>query len=483
MGSASAIASRPDDSGLTLDRVWAVLAVGIPVIGALFLSMSTVDLAYHIRLGELILHGTIPRVDSFSFAAAGATWVDQQWLAQAAMALAHRAGGWDAVFLLKAGLVGLTFGWVFAACRSGGASPRAAAGLTLAGYLAGAQNLAMRPQLFAVTLFAAVLWISSTRRDHPARQWAIPVIALVWANLHGSFVLVPVLVGLDWLEDRRERSPGVSRTFLIGVLSVLATLVNPFGIRVWSYAVDIATNPTITRFASEWEPTSARTLSGIALFAWVAGLAWFFARRTEPVPWTTLLKLGVWFVVALPALRGVAWWGLAAPVAVAPLLAAPAPDAEGRKGSRVMNLALVGVLVAGMVVLLPWWRGTEPDGRPSILVEAPEGVVAAVTGASEAGDHVWVDQVWASWFEYRLPDRPVFVDSRIELYPEQTWATYLDVANGREGWQDVLDRYGVDVLALSPGQSQKLIERVDVDPGWRRIYRDEDGSVFVRASP
>jgi hypothetical protein len=480
MGSPSGPALRRSAPGLTVDRVWAFLAVAIPISGGLFFAMSTVDLAYHIRLGELILHGTLPRTDTFTFAAPGAPWVDQQWLAQAAMALAHRAGGWDTVFLLKAALIGVTFGFVFAACRSRGASPRAAAGLTVAGSLASAQTLAMRPQLFAVALFAAVLWISSTRREHPARQWAIPVLVAVWANVHGSFVLGPALVGLDWLEDRRERSPEASRTLLVAGLSVLATLANPFGFKVWTYAVDIATNPTITKFASEWEPTTARTFSGIVLFVSVAAIAWFFARRTESVPWTTLLRLGVWFVVALPALRGVAWWGLAAPVALAPLLPAPSADAAERQGSKIMNLAIVGVVIAGMVILLPWWRGTAPDGRPSILWEAPEGVVGAVAGATAPDDHVWVDQVWASWFEYRLPDRPVFVDSRIELFPQQIWTDYLDVANGREGWQDVLDRYGVDVLALSPSQSQKLIDRAITDPGWQRIYRDDDGSVFVR---
>ena len=242
MGSLSAPVSRTGSPashtgarGLTVDRVW-----------------STVDLAYHIRLGELILHGSLPRTDTFTFAANGAPWVDQQWLAQAALALAHRLGGWDTVFLLKAVLIGVTFGFVFAACRAGGASARAAAGLTVAGFLASAQNLAMRPQLFAVALFAAVQWISSTRREHPARQWAIPVLVAIWANVHGSFVLGPVLVGLDWLEDRREHSPRASSTLLIAAVALLATLANPFGMRVWTYAVDIATNPTITRFASEW---------------------------------------------------------------------------------------------------------------------------------------------------------------------------------------------------------------------------------------
>jgi hypothetical protein len=446
--------------------------------------MSTVDLTYHVRLGEQILHGTLPRLDGFTFSAAGGSWTDQQWLAQAALALAHRAGGWDTVVLLKAALTGVSFAFIVAACRASGASPRATAGLTAASFLLCSGNLGMRPQLFAVPLFAATLWISATRREHPRRQWAIPVLVAVWANIHGSFVLGPALVGFDWLEDLRERSPAARRTLQVGIVAMLATLVNPFGGGVWTYTVEIGTNPTITRFASEWEPTTIRSFSGAGFFASAAFVAWLLARRPEPPPWPALLRLLFFFVLALPAIRGLVWWGLAAPVTVAALLRPrPAPEGDDnvdRRGSPVMNLAMVVVLIAAAIVALPWFRPTPPGGSSPLLNQDPEALAREVEQVSDPGDHVWVDQVWASWFEYRLPDRPVFVDSRIELYPQGVWTDYLDAANGREGWQAILDRWDVDVVALSPGQSGELIERITRDPGWQLTYRDEDGSVYIR---
>jgi hypothetical protein len=460
-----------------------LLAIAIPALGALALSMSTVDLTYHVRLGEQILHGTLPRMDAFTFSAPGATWTDQQWLAQAILALVHRVDDWNAVLLLRALLTGVTFVFVLAACRRSGASIRASAGLTVASYLLSSQNMGMRPQLFAVPLFAATLWISVTRREHPARQWAIPVLVALWANVHGSFVLGPALVAFDWLEDRRERSPRARRTLVVGLLAVAATLANPFGIGVWTYTVKIGTNPTITRFASEWEPTTVRTFSGAALFVSVVAVIWLLSRRREPVPWPSLLRLCFFFALALPAIRGIVWWGLVAPVTIAGWLATPREAQEphaDRRGSPVMNLGVVLAVGAAAVLALPWWRTPQAGASSPLLNQAPEGVVAAVEDATSPGDHVWIDQVWASWMEYRLPDRPVFVDSRIELYPQRVWTDYLDVANGREGWQAILDRWDVDVLALSSGQSGELVERLAGDPGWQRIYHLDQGSVYVR---
>jgi hypothetical protein len=265
---------------------------------------------------------------------------------------------------------------------------------------------------------------------------------------------------------------------------VLATLVNPFGWHVWTYIVEIGTNPTITHFASEWEPTTIRSFTGVGLFASAAFVTWFLARRPEPPPWPALLRLVFFFALALPAIRGVVWWAMVAPVTVAALLRPrPAHDQDDdpeRRGSPVMNLAMVVVVAAAAVLALPWWRTAPPGVASPHLNEAPEALAREVEKVSRSGDHVWVDQVWASWFEYRLPDRPVFVDSRIELYPQRVWTDYLDAANGREGWQAILDRWDVDVLALSPGQSGELLERVSRDPGWQLTYRDDDGSVYIR---
>ena len=57
-----------------------------------------------------------------------------------------------------------------------------------------------------MALFAVVLLLVTDRRAHPDRLWAIPVIVLVWANIHGSFFLGPLVLGLAWLEDVHDQA-------------------------------------------------------------------------------------------------------------------------------------------------------------------------------------------------------------------------------------------------------------------------------------
>jgi len=465
----------------TLDHVWAALPVVIPVVVSLATRMVAIDLAYHVRAGEQVLRGTIPRADSWTFTVAGTPWLDQQWGAQALLASAHRVGGFATIALLRAGLIGLTFALVYLACRAKGADPRTSSLLSLGGFVVCLQTLAMRPQLFAVPLFAASLWILAGRHERPARLWALPVLAIVWANVHGSFVFAPLLVGLALFEDVIGRDPRRTRLALIAGLTAIATLVNPFGVGVWVYVKDLSTNSVIRDTITEWSPMSVSTFSGIAFFVTAAVIAGWLARTSRPIPWGTLLWLGTFFALALPARRGVIWWALVAPVAVAGLMHAaedhvPVREDRAPSGSRALNIGVLAALLGLVLVMLPWWR---PHAEGSLLAEAPVGL-ARTTAALPAGSRVVVPQPWGSWFAFASPDTPVFVDPRIELYPADVWNDYLTVRSAGAGWREILDRYGVEGVVADRRTWGPLIAELRDDPAWQLAYEDREGMVFVR---
>ena len=221
----------------TLADLWTFLAIGLPTLAAVLAPMPAVDLAYQLRAGGEILNlGAIPSVDTWTFTIAGAPWTDQQWGAQVVLALVYRVAGWSGLAIVRAGLVALAFGLLLLVVRrrNPALAARWQAMLVLAAFLVAAPALALRPQLFAIVLFAATLLILADRRAHPRRLWLIPILALAWANLHGSFPLVLVVLGIAVLGDLLDK--GEWRISLAAtVVSALATLVNPFGLDVWGY--------------------------------------------------------------------------------------------------------------------------------------------------------------------------------------------------------------------------------------------------------
>ncbi len=468
---------------MTLARLWAFLAVALPVLAALLAGLSSVDLAYHLRAGEqLLATGAIPTTDSFTFTAAGAPWLNQQWAAQAVLAVTFRIAGWTGLAVLRAALVGVVFGCLFATCRRQGLDLRRAAWLTLAAFAVAAPAFALRPQLFGMALLAVTLLIVSVRRAHPRALWAVPIVVLVWANVHGSFFLGPLVLGLAWLADLHDRAPRRHLALVVAAVSAAAALVNPFGLAVWSYAAGLSTNAVVTNRISEWQPTTLRTVVGIVFFASVALVVVVLVRRSRAVTWPTLAWLGLFAAIGAYAVRGVAWWPLGAAVALAALLAAPAGDPERPprpERSSPLNVAVAAVLVLAGVALLPVWRAVDPrTGLPTgVVTDAPPGITAALRDLALPSDRVYNPQPWGSWFELAAPVAPVAIDSRIELFPVAVWDDYDRIASGGTGWEATMGKWGVTIVVADRDQPA-LVTRL-TDRGWRQAFSDADGTILV----
>src|SRR5438552_13010290 len=87
-------ASEPARRSPSLAQVWTVLAIGLAV-ALTEGSLRTVDLAYNVRAGEIMLHTHhLIRTDTFTFTARGHPWTDQQWLAQLLFGFVFQHLGW-----------------------------------------------------------------------------------------------------------------------------------------------------------------------------------------------------------------------------------------------------------------------------------------------------------------------------------------------------------------------------------------------------
>jgi hypothetical protein len=468
---------------LTLGQLWVALAVVVPAVIALQVPLHAGDSAYQVRTGEMMLRtGALLRTDPFTFTLQGLPWTNQQWGAGILFALLYRAGGWELLAFVRTLLVASTFGLVYLACRASGARMSTAAWLTLAsfvvalGYLPGL--LSLRPQTFALVLFALLLWIVAARRQHPRAVWIIPVLVAIWANLHASFFLAFLLLGLAWLEDRSEGRG--NRLLAVGAVALGSSLLNPFGAEVWTFVAGIATHPGVNQFGSEWAAPTLRSPSGVVFFLSAAGIAAFVVRRRSALPWPTLLRIGAFFVLGLVAVRGITWWALAMAPAMAALLPPGQGASEGRRSTA--HTALATGLVLFAVSMLPWWDWRGPD-RYQLLVNAPRGITASLDRVLEPGDRIFNEVAWGSWFELRFPRNPVFMDSRLELFRASLWDQYLAVRVGREGWQSILDRWRVSAVALDPQSDEGLVPLIAADPNWRLEHRDDEGVVFVRSGP
>ena len=266
---------------MTLPRLWVFLAVALPALAAVIANLPSVDLTYHLRAGAQILDGGgIPTTDTWTFTAYGAPWMDQQWGAQVdpRRGLPRRrldrsrdvpVGAHRADLRLPPDDLPAVAGWAPVARRCS-RWRRSSCRPSPSGCVRSSSAWRSSPSSCCSSPIAARI---------PGRLWAIPFLMILWANVHGSFFLGPVVLGLAWLEDVHDHVPGARRLLVLAAVRSLRRASPRSGRRSGRYAIGLSTNPAVTARITEWQPTSLRSLPGIAFFLSAMAVVALIARR------------------------------------------------------------------------------------------------------------------------------------------------------------------------------------------------------------
>ena len=423
------------------------------------------------------LHAVL-RTDPFTFTVGGQPWHDQQWGAQLVLAGIHGLAGWRGLVFVRALVVGGAVGITYLRTTWRDASPQAAIMTTIFAFLVTFSlpgSVAMRPQLLAVPLFLAASMILAARSRRPSWLWAVPAIGVAWVNVHGSFVLLPLLCGIAFASDLFDRGPRRWRTGVVFAATLVVPLVNPWGYGSYTYVVDLARAPIVRTVIDEWRPMWQQWPAGVLFAAAMVALAILLVRGG----WSRLrvedrVTLVVFTALAIAGGRNVVWWSLALPPAVGAALPSGA-SSWSRSASSVARVA-VAVILAIALLRLAWLA---PD---QTLSDAPAGITAATSDAGGPATRVFAGW-WGSWLEFADPNALQFVDARAEIFPTDVWDEYFQVSRADPGWDDVLDERGIDVVVASRTHQAPLITALSGDARWREVYADGDGVVFTRVRP
>jgi hypothetical protein len=476
-------ARRTGGPWLTMPRLWLVVVLG--AIGVMELAQlpGAVDLAYHLKVGQLMVaEHAVPRTDVLAWTTAGRPWLDQNWGAQLVLYGIWRLGGFPLLTITSAALTVATWALVAAACRRRTANLRLIAGTVLAGYAVSAAAFSVRPQLFSLLLFAAELYLLEVARTRPRVALAIPLLMPLWANLHGAFVvgiglLVVEAAAAAWRRDQA----GAVRYALVTMAGVAGLLVNPWGVRVLGYALSLPTNRAVTRIVTEWGPTNPRQLTGILVVGAIGLLVVALVRAPAPgrAP-EQLLRMALLGGLALWAVRGVAWFGLALPVALCAVARERPPrPAAGDRGTPVVSALVLGVLAVALVAAAPPLGRTLFGPRPEMSF-APVATADWLAANPQPG-RMLNYQPWGSYLEFRLgPEVQVAFDSRVELPPEERWDQYLAVLTGRWDSERLLDDWAIGHVVLSRRSTPALAELLERSGRWRVAFASGDQRVYVR---
>lgn len=455
-----------------------VFALVVPlVLLALLPPVGEADLWFHLATGDWILReGGLPRDEPWAHTVPhGRAEVVHGWLADIGLASVRTGLGYGGLRLLvPLVLLPALVAHGLLLRRQGFAVPLAAAlpFLLLALY---ADRLRLRPDLLAFLLFPLFAWTLAAW--HEAGRLACRAgllclgLVLLWANLHPTCALAPVLAGGLWLgADRSLR--GLALPALIG----LATLANPYGIGTWLYILE---NEQVARFVDEWAASWAYfgvgpTRWAMALAPWLAlGLCaagWREATKDPgPRAWT-LASLAATLVALLKARYLFLTF---VPLAFSTPPAWRRPARPWIAGTIVLVAAGVQLFVARRELLVLTLRAPGRSLLPGYPAET-----AAFLARLPRPIKLWHPTPWGGYLADRAGGKArTFVDGRVPLFGEEVLAEQERLTGPgttRAEVEAVFAARGVEGLVVVRGSWRAGAE-------WVHVHASPEADLFIHA--
>jgi hypothetical protein len=446
--------------------------------GGLFLALGPLnapgdgDLYWQRWLGDLILqtHQLPAALGNETFTAAGAPWVPQEWIFSVIVALAMNHGLFLLVSIVVSALPLGMLASIYLRARAT-SSPEAIAVVLFFCGVALLESFGARAQVLGWAALAAFMFFIE-RRD----RWyyaAFPT-AVIWANLHASVAVAPVLLlariaatavdgGFRGLRDSRD-------TYMLPAV-VLATFCTPLGWRLPFYAIALAHSP-IRHYIQEWQPVTFHDLSFVfgalplALAVVAGGSATLARDKIRSFPAAVL------FVAMLFAGRNIPLFAIvAAPLAAAGLDIRFSRIRElGVKARELEPVAAVAMCVAFVASGIALTR-MQQNGPPRL----PTAAIASLARDGQAHRVFCENFTWCS-VALQYPTLRVFIDGRCDPYPLPVWRQYIAAIKVDRGWRRPLANYRVDRVITSRGS--RLALALAKSANWHRTYQDARFVVF-----
>lgn len=457
------------------------------------LSVLGADIGWHLKVGDWIVqHRAFPHNGILSRTAATRPWAAYSWGYEV---LLSRAYAWFG--LIGVGFYGtlLTLMVVFSvfwmARRLSGRFWLACLLTVVCCYSFLILRIAPRPSFFSIALFCVVLtlMLEARRTGRGQMLYWLPVVFVVWANLHIQFIYGLAVVGLLLVINLAQqlakrlgfepnyiapRSLPTAPLAIIFALCVLATMIGPYGYHLYGVIFRYSQAKLPYAMVQELQPFRPR-FYGNYLQIVLAAAAFLLIGWQKKIDVFKLALLAIATVLAFRTMRD-AWFQCTAAAACIADIA----WARGETETAETPLQLAGVFATVAIVVLLGARFVDFNQRG---VQRAMAAIFPLDAANYlcqnyAPGPLWNTFDWGGFLIWYLPQYPVGIDGRTDLYGDELVDRFYKTELGDATYRTdpYLNESGVVLLRTHDG----LVPLLQNDRRFEKIYADRIASIFVR---
>jgi hypothetical protein len=454
------------------------------------------DMWWHLRAGqEMWEQKTILLSDQFSYTRAGEPWTNAFWLSEIAFYLLYRTGGFFAISVFVSLVGGATFLLIY---RRLSGNPFLNTAVLLLAAITAAPIWGPRPQIISFFLLAWLdKWLAERETGGNRPLWILVPLFAIWANLHGGWIwgflllsahLVGAIIRTVLQASTPEAPPeqgwkNIGNLTLWTAAGALAVGLNPNGISLWRLPFHTL---NVSLQIQEWLSPDFHRIDFHPML-WMIFLLLITARFAGPRPnWIALFKvigfayltfisqrnIGPFAIVAAPVLSE---WANAA-VETLNKSRARLRSKQANKPLPSGAVILLNILIIGSLSAFALLRAYSLSMSEAVNEAVPSEAVAWIR-KNRPQPQLFNSYNWGGYLIWSLPEYPVFIDGRADLYGDELIGEWRQIVNGTEKGLALLNERNVNLVLLEPGWP--LIDELQLR-GWELLYTDEKSVVYGR---
>lgn len=460
------------------------------------------DFWWHVKVGEFICkNGYVPLKDIFSWIGMekGIPWTAHEWLADVIFYKIFNSFGEVGIFSFS---LGSAFLMIWLLWKEAGENAKKNVVISSLYFIAFAILAAAffygRPQLFSFFLLFLELKIlyAYYEKNGSRAIWFLPLISLLWSNLHGgssnlSYLLCGLFLFVGSFDFQFERIEGKKlsdksrRTlFLVLLCTIGAIFVNPIGYRVFTYPYENMSDKLSMTMISEWQSPDAKIIGHLVMYFLPIALTSMGLMvgkgKNRLIDWLIMLTFVFLF---LRSSRFIILWFISAPFYAFRYF--PACRLKEIRGRLEKGLSLL------LMVFLIAFAG---HGIWKTSASLQKGNVIVKTLDDEAVEAIKADSPKRLFNDYNLgealiyQDVPVFFDARADLFAKpgilgdgiSIMTLRAATTNGDNvaiDLEDLIAKYDFDAFAIL--KARPLYVYLSSHPEkYRLVYEDENIGYF-----
>ncbi len=472
---------------------WAVAGLLILfLLGTFSTEVADTDFWWHLKTGEWIVeNGSLPDPDPFSYTSElgtdsyeGESMVRRfnlthEWLAQVVWYCVYAVGGFAGLSLWKGVLLSAMFAILGLLVYRDTGLPLVAVAAVLGGVPLATMFASDRPTLVTFAMVATFVLLLELHDAGVITKelWAIPALALVWANCHGGFFLGFVVLGAYSVGALRETQQLRTRVWTVTGCSVAAFALNPNGLRIVE-VLQAYQNSAIQSTLIEWrqpplwgEPPYS---IGILLFATAAvmPMSW---RRVRWAHWLLFVAFGAATVLAFRNAIFLAFFG--------PWFIAKYGWPGLKQWVPPRQLVLNSVAIGCVCAATGWGFSQESLFQlRGALWRFP--VAAADLLAENVPGNLFNSYEYGGYLIWRLgPERKTFIDGR--ALNDSVYEDYRAILYSQRNARELLRVHDINIVVTnafeySTGVLYPIVETLRADSEWALVQQDAKSLLFAR---